>query len=1117
MVYLSFVNETEGDVTFCLDSENAETLTVINIKNGMYDRTPLPDLGNITVPAGESLALAFPFGAERTITVSGTNTLGPGKILYWDTKLIEDGTGTVYDTKNNTSNTPIEYVHGEGDTHILAKGGDIDNNATFTFDEKLLVNHEGLTVTFTALDRDRTLVFDDNYAGGSTQEQYFTNDELPTATATMPANTTRFGYELKGWAWSSAAENADYTVGQVVGGLDTIFGTETVKRLYAVWAAKAEPNTVYVYKTVPAPGSQSVSFTFTVNVAGTFRYETSHTTSDLIASNTFTLSGGEYAKLYAEEYTGDADHKGYLSSTVTVYDVNGNEVPARSKEIRAEAPRNGKGSFEYTERFTVTETPVAHYTPSATVMGVTSGHSITPQNGNSVWWGNPYTGGSVMFTNTIDTYTVTVRKTLHDGTLAPKAFYFSAAYSFDGKTKDFGSFPVTSGVPNDTVLTGIPAGADLTVTETPDDKYITKYSLNGGGAWSSGNSVVLENMSSDQTVDFDNTLESHRVRFIKTDQDGNPGVLEALFKLDAEGYTILPETFIDDDGVGLIYEGTLYVGQYTLTETWHDTSYIGLDTPVTVTVSGNDADPLSFSDDRLTKEYDSANDIWIVKVKNRAMKTLKVKKVLSDPLVSTRVFTFDYSYYYNGRTVSGYFQLSPTASSPAEITVAADIPVGATSLTVTERDSFSGVYDTTWSTDGGTTETAGRDCVIGTVTKDETVIFTNTRKEVEVTVKKVLDDDTDLNNFTFTATLGNGTDALTAYPIDRKGTPDDDTDDAVTGTAGEFVFYLGHNQEQVLTVPLGAELSVAETAASSTAAHSGDVDLSYYVTTVSASSAGGTYTPDSRTYTLTPETNAAVTFRNGSGGVDIRFLKIDGFGNALNGAAFSLFTDADCTNPLEISGTSVTGTSAAVEGKQGVVALEKIPFNVYYMKETTPPSAAYNDNSARYILLVGDKALAKDGLDAAAEACLENITAAMITAQTEKYLAEFGSDYGKYAIFRLDDVSGKAVTTPDIGEYGILNVSSTERKAILKKSDDAHTPLHEAVFDIYRVDRTLLAGNVHTNDSGVFWTDFLPFGVYYVLETAAPDGFAADRWFTVTVNDDSHGGVTCSLPANAAP
>jgi len=256
-----------------------------------------------------------------------------------------------------------------------------------------------------------------------------------------------------------------------------------------------------------------------------------------------------------------------------------------------------------------------------------------------------------------------------------------------------------------------------------------------------------------------------------------------------------------------------------------------------------------------------------------------------------------------------------------------------------------------------------------------------------------------------------------------------------------------------------------------------------------------------------------ITVTNASTGVPIKFKKIDGYGNALASATFSLYTDTSWT-PLQISGAAVTGTSATVNGTDGIVSLEKIPKGVYYMKETGTPSGYVNGNT--YILLVGDKALAKEELDATATAYLSGIATGDIAAQTALYKSTYGDDYGKYAIFLIDGAA--AVTTPDIATYGIMNISTSQRKAILEKIDQTYTPLESAVFDILRYDRTVVDAMLSSYASGVFWIGQLPYGTYYLHETTVPTGFSSlstgDNWFVLTVDGD---GVHTPVRLAAAP
>ncbi|MBQ5968304.1 MAG: InlB B-repeat-containing protein [Clostridiales bacterium] len=909
MVYVTFENKTNGEVKFTLSSANG-ALEVINVKNGMYDRTPLNSSDEITLAPtgqdGDTVTLAFPKGAERTITVSGTNNLGPGKVLMWDTSIALQNDRTYSsrpavdpDPTNDLAAPDTEFNHTVNNsthTHALASG-EKNNLQDFTFDENLLVNKNPLTVTFTSRDNAYALLLNDNWngdgTGGGQQEiDYGLNDIQPDTSVTpavpksqiLPVTSTRLGYSFLGWAYSETATVPDFpATGGKIDDLnkdDGFFSTGTViidnvitRTLYAVW----EPlkDAVYIHKDVPDPGNQTKLFDFTVEITGSYHIG-SQAPSAIQEGKVFSIRHGEYMRVVTtNDHAVESGHNtAYIQVEVEVYkpvtqngSVTYEKDDTRSGIIRWETTVNNPTSSNgFTGLLiTVTETPVIHYNTSVTLDYEGQDNEIklgdssftmaqVPQTvvTNKVSWSNPDAYGTVNYKNEIETYDISVEKILISNSTLAEDFNFTASYVLDkgqsdevtvDPATDPSPFIVTSGTPNTVALKDIPAGAELTITEEQNDNYDTEISRDGGTAIS-GKTITFD-VAADSTVVYTNTLKSYPAKFIKVDQAGTPGVVAATFNLvnttgkynigsnlqayDNAGSDGVFYVSGADNGSGVAYE-PLYAGQtYTLTETFTETGYLGLNGPVTITVGSDENAPFTISSPFVKAEWDSTNNVWIFKVTNVEKKDITIVKAFNDPLIQQRTFKFTWSYRYdsNGDTsidpateiFSGDFTLSPVSGSSASTKLS--VPVGATNLVVTElhenvsnTDQYKWVadaYDTTRQFNNETA-TNGYDYTIGHVTDEATITFTNTRKTVDVTVKKEVVGEGGTFDFesllSYSAAIGN-------YTLNNNGTASDTTDDLITGADGKAVFSLSpaKNGEDtiVLTVPYGAYLTVTET------------------------------------------------------------------------------------------------------------------------------------------------------------------------------------------------------------------------------------------------------------------------------------------------------------------
>lgn len=84
------------------------------------------------------------------------------------------------------------------------------------------------------------------------------------------------------------------------------------------------------------------------------------------------------------------------------------------------------------------------------------------------------------------------------------------------------------------------------------------------------------------------------------------------------------------------------------------------------------------------------------------------------------------------------------------------------------------------------------------------------------------------------------------------------------------------------------------------------------------------------------------------------FYALDTRNDPVEGAEFSLYTDADCYTPFEYMHTEIKATS----DKQGLVSFGKIPRGIYYMKETVIPEGYKKSTNIYTVVVDGETPIA---------------------------------------------------------------------------------------------------------------------------------------------------------------
>ena len=880
MVYLTVKNDTGvGPVTFNLSGTN-QAVHIVNQTNGSFSRSAINPNQGITLADGESIRLVVPYGEGEMITLSGTNTLGTG---YWLNSKSELG----YTNPTARTLTGTYYR--------------VPNTETFNFtdDQCLLVDAEGVVITFMAEKAPHTLVLDDNYTGGATRE--FTFSETPegivyyqtigTTSYTLPSTSTRIGWELIGWDTDPTSTSPAYTTGAWTITDLTAFFTRNgssvadieVKTLYAIWEANADASTVQVWKNVPEPGDQSKDFTFTVSFSGNISYEESESytswfqtryrwrtvSSESIGTGNaqgtatltydFTLKHNQYLEIITvKNETNQTGNRPSLQMQVTKWQRNTDGSPDTRIEVRTlswewihtitatTGDPTGTGQYrnfsfqnlnlsvteaDYSDRYVLSMEVAAHTTNA--VLNVSAAT-------RKLSWTDTFAGGTVIFTNTRKTADVTIKKSLLPDTVDPESFVFNASLE-NGESYTLN--PTSNSIISDAdennggewKIEGIPTGATLTITETVDaDRYETVAS----GVKKTDNLAVTDKNAADNIFAFDveddtevtfkNTLKSQKIRIVVVDDESPANYLDsANFTLPG----VFPGTKFSAAGTGLVWEGSVFVGNYTLTETampdHAGVRYTMLQAPAILNIAGGtggDKVTVTTGDaaDTVNVSYDTATDTYIITVVNPKMMRVTLKKsVVNDYITNSFLFTVTLTdstntpiqlsnvYGTQGTNAQGKLEFTLVNNQTALLYVPRHANI---QIAETEDYRYATVYregpdaDHLGVMNGGTSRT------LSDINADCFVLCTNTRQIVGVTVEKTVVGQG--GTFSFTALITENSTPLSNYTLNDNSTPADTSDDLVTDSNGTVSFTLSPADDGtdsiVLYMPSGVDLTVTE-------------------------------------------------------------------------------------------------------------------------------------------------------------------------------------------------------------------------------------------------------------------------------------------------------------------
>ena len=203
MVYVTFKNRTSQPVTFTVSGE--EAMKVVNEVTGLFSREKFTET-TITLAVGESIKLVMPEGADKGITINGTNT-NTAQLL-----------------------TISSYHHQEDESHKTGSttaGAFRSSGADYNLSDMLFEDEVGVLVFFDGTD---TVFYDvnggawtDTSRTGSDRNTVLNNssllfvdeDGMPYAPVTLPDEApeptvpTRTGYKFVGWTADYDAAHCD--------------------------------------------------------------------------------------------------------------------------------------------------------------------------------------------------------------------------------------------------------------------------------------------------------------------------------------------------------------------------------------------------------------------------------------------------------------------------------------------------------------------------------------------------------------------------------------------------------------------------------------------------------------------------------------------------------------------------------------------------------------------------------------------------------------------------------------------------------------------------------------------------------------------------------------------